>query len=136
MSCICNILSMDFTLKKYNQLISALQSQEYCFQTFENFLEKPEKKAIILRHDVDLKPEKSLEFAKILYKKGIKATFYFRTFPCSWDVEIIKSIVSLGHEVGYHYECLDFIANENKSLTKDDLLKLALKDFEKNLNPS
>jgi hypothetical protein len=124
---------MDFSIKKYNQLISALQSQGYFFQTFENFLEKPEKKAIILRHDVDLKPEKSLKFAKVLLEKGIKGTFYFRTTPCSWDVEIMKSIAFLGHEVGYHYECLDFIANENKSLTKDDLLKLALKDFEKNL---
>ena len=46
---------------------------------------------------------------------------------------IIKFIASLGHEVGYHYECLDFIANKNKNLTKNDLLKLALKDFEKNL---
>lgn len=125
---------MDFTLKKYNQLISALQLQAYFFQTFIEFLEKPGKNVVILRHDVNQKPEKSLEFAKILHKKGIKGTFYFRPTPCSWDVEIIKSIASLGHEVGYHYECIDFIYSKNKNLSKDELLNLALKDFERNLN--
>ena len=54
---------MDFTIKTYRQLLTALQNQGFIFQTFQNFLEQPREKAIILRpacfktsagrHDVD-----------------------------------------------------------------------------------
>ena len=48
---------MDFTIKKYIQLLKALQQQGFFFQTFENFLQKQKIKSIVLRHDVDLLPE-------------------------------------------------------------------------------
>jgi hypothetical protein len=38
---------------------------------------------------------------------GIKGTYYFRMVPQSYDEAIIKDIVKLGHEVGYHYETMD-----------------------------
>lgn len=81
---------MDFTLKKYRELLIALQ----------NYGE------IILRHDVDLKPVNSLQTAMIEHELGWKATYYFRAVPESWDEVIIKQISELGHEIGYHYECL------------------------------
>ena len=81
---------MDFTLKKYRQLL------EYLIGYGD----------IMLRHDVDLKPENSLRTAEIEHKLGWKATYYFRAVPESWDEGIIMKIASLGHEIGYHYECL------------------------------
>ena len=81
---------MDFTLKKYRQLLGALSG-------YGN---------IILRHDVDLKPENSLRTAEIEHELGWKAIYFFRAVPESWDEEIILKIAALGHEIGYHYECL------------------------------
>lgn len=116
---------MDFTLTSYKKLLKALQSQGFFFQTFGNFMQNPFKgKVVILRHDVDLLPQNSLRFAKIQYELGIKGSYYFRAVKESWDEEIIKKIVKLGHEVGYHYECL--------TTTKGDIEK-GIKDFELNL---
>ncbi len=98
---------MDFTLKKYKELINALKEAHYSFQTFEKFIQNPKGKAIILRHDVDLLPNNSLVFAKIQAANGIKGSYYFRAVPESWDENIIKEIADLGHEVGYHYENID-----------------------------
>ena len=98
---------MDFTVKKYQELLKALIAQEYTFQTFNDFLKTPNSKAVMLRHDVDDLPENSLRFAKIQHELGIKGVYYFRAVPQSWDVKIIKEIASLGHEVGYHYETMD-----------------------------
>lgn len=81
---------MDFTLKKYRELLSALKGYG----------------EIILRHDVDLKPQNSLATAKIEHELGWKAVYYFRAVPESWDENIICEIASLGHEIGYHYESL------------------------------
>jgi len=38
---------------------------------------------------------------------GIVGTYYFRKVSQSYNVAIIKEIVALGHEVGYHYETMD-----------------------------
>lgn len=97
---------MDFTVKKYKNLLISLQSKGYEFQTFMDFVDNPKAKSIILRHDVDLLPVNSLRFARIQNNLGIKGTYYFRAVPESWDEEVIKEIDSLGHEIGYHYENL------------------------------
>jgi len=98
---------MDFTLKKYYQLLKVLQRYDYSFSCFKDFLESDIKKTIILRHDVDLLPKNSLHFAKIQATMGIQGSYYFRAVPESWDENIIKEIAHLGHEVGYHYENMD-----------------------------
>lgn len=115
---------MDFTIQQYKALINALQSQKYFFQTFGEFLQNPKKYSIILRHDVDLLPHNSLRFARIQARLGIKGSYYFRAIPESWDKQVIMEVASLGHEVGYHYECLT---------TSKGNLNVAINDFDKNL---
>jgi hypothetical protein len=98
---------MDFTLKQYKALLEALIKQGYLFQTFEEFSQKQNPKVIVLRHDLDKRPQNSPRFAKIQTEVGIKGTYYFRMVAESWDEVIIKEIASLGHEIGYHYETMD-----------------------------
>ena len=100
---------MDFTLNKYSELLQALKSSG---------------KEFTLRHDVDLKPENSLATARIESQQGLQATYYFRAVPESWNESIIKEISALGHEIGYHYECLT---------TCNGNMELAWEDFKKNL---
>jgi hypothetical protein len=116
---------MDFTITKYKQLLEALINQGYSFQTFKEFMTAPLPKSIILRHDVDLLPFNSLVFAQIQHQKGIKGVYYFRAVPESWDVSVIKQIADLGHEIGYHYECLTTTGGD---------LKKAIADFQTNLS--
>lgn len=99
---------MDFTVEKYKELLEALRKH----------------KAFSLRHDVDLKPEYSLRLAQTEAAMGLTATYYFRTVPESYDEDIIKQIVSLGHRAGYHYECLT---------TCNGDIEAAYKDFCRNL---
>jgi hypothetical protein len=82
---------MDFTLKKYTQLLTALKNSGLQFQ---------------LRHDVDLLPANSLRTAQLENGLQLQATYYFRMVPESYDETIIKQIAALGHTIGYHYESL------------------------------
>jgi hypothetical protein len=115
---------MDFTVKKYTELLDSLIGAKYNFQTFEDFLTDPKDRVVILRHDVDTTPKNSLKFAKIQAAKKIKGVYYFRAVSESWDENIIKEIAALGHEIGYHYESLT---------TCKGNYELAKVDFEKNL---
>ena len=105
---------IDFTLRKYRELLVALQKKGYKFITFEQYCEQKiaalpnsliaSSPYIILRHDVDLKAANSLETAKIEHELGIAASYYFRVVPESNQPEMIRAIEDWGHEIGYHYE--------------------------------
>lgn len=115
---------MDFSIKKYKAYLQALRTAGYSAQTFEAFLKVPNEWVVILRHDVDLLPENSLVFATLQHELGIAGVYYFRAVPQSWNEHVIREIAEMGHEIGYHYECLT---------TCKGNLNLAIKDFEKNL---
>lgn len=116
---------MDFTLNKYAELLNSLINSKYQFQTFEEFIKNPAERTVVLRHDVDLLPNNSLQFAKIQNANGVKGVYYFRAVAESWDEGIIKAIKELGHEIGYHYECL---TKTGGSMEK------GINDFDRNLN--
>lgn len=114
----------DFTLFIYQALLTALQDQNYQFQTFAEFLQNPAERVILLRHDVDDRKTHSLEFARIQHARGITGTYYFRVVPQSFDPSVIRQIQALGHEIGYHYEDMDFAAGNPHE---------AVRSFENNL---
>lgn len=106
---------IDFTIKTYKTLLSALIDNGYTFQTFADFLKLPAEKVFILRHDVDARKENSLRFAEIQHGLGIRGSYYFRVVPQSFDEDVIRRIANLGHEVGYHYETMDFASEKLKT---------------------
>ena len=113
---------MDFTLTTYKKLLLAFQSAGYTFQTFEQFLSQPALgKVVVLRHDVDLKPQNSLAVAKLEKELAVRSVYYFRAVPESWDEAVIKEIAAMGHEVGYHYESLT-TAKGNVQAAYDDFV--------------
>lgn len=100
----------DFTLEMYYLLCKKMVNSSYSVITFENYFEKFKKTddpCIILRHDVDEKPQNALTLGKIEHDFGIRSTFYFRIVPHVFVPDIIHNLVDLGHEIGYHYEVLD-----------------------------
>jgi hypothetical protein len=116
---------MDFTLKRYKELLSAFKNAGYSFCTVEKFIRtSPDSPCVVLRHDVDRLPQHALQFARIEEAMQISASYYFRIVKSSFRPGIIKKIADLGHEVGYHYEDL--------SMAKGDYQK-AISLFERHL---
>lgn len=73
----------------------------------KEYLSTPAESVVVLRHDVDRKPQLALQMAEIEHGYNIHATYYFRTVKDVFKPEIIRRIASMGHEVGYHYEAMD-----------------------------
>ena len=115
---------MDFTLDKYRELLVTLIDQNYTFQTFEEFINKPNDRVVVLRHDVDRRSINATWLGEIEQSLNLKASYYFRIVPESNDKNVINEIVSMGHEVGYHYEDL--------GMTKGNYEK-AYYNYQKNL---
>lgn len=78
---------------------------------------------MILRHDVDARPQNSLRLARLEHSLGIMGTYYFRMVRQSYDEIIIKEIASLGHEIGYHYETLATFGEKGTKRLSDEETK-------------
>ena len=95
---------IDFCRQICNTGVPLYTVEKACKNT--NDLNKP---FVIIKHDVESKPEKALKISKIEHSFGIKATYYVHSFFLRnpKNVAILKEIIGLGHEVGYHYDVLD-----------------------------
>lgn len=139
----------DFTVAKYGELLDALKAAGYRFVTYEQYIresnnnraprglrtenreiivpdESKEPKTVILRHDVDKRPENSLVTAELEHRKGISASYYFRSVPVSFAPDIIHRIAELGHEIGYHYEDMSLCKGDKARAKVHFKQKLAL----------
>jgi len=98
----------DFTLKAYEEYLKSIQGNDFRFVTFSEMMQENIRsgKICLIRHDVDRKPDNALQMAQLEHSMGIKASYYFRTKKTTFKKSVIRAIHELGHEVGYHYECL------------------------------
>ena len=82
---------------------------------------------VIIKHDVEDKPAKAFKLSKIEHSFGITATYYVHSFFLRnpKHAAVLREIVSLGHEIGYHYDVLD---NNDGDKNK------AIKEFRKALS--
>lgn len=115
----------DFSLTAYSHFLKVLNA-EYLFATFRGIFQDNLDKFVVLRHDVDRKPEKALRMAKIEADFGIRSTYFFRVTDESFDPKIIQEIAFLGHEIGYHYENLSTAARR-LGISRGDLNSINLR---------
>ena len=148
---------MDFTVKRYSQLLHSLLAQGFSFLSVSAYIrlipnfqseitnlqteisispseirnpksEIPQTPSslphafVILRHDVDARPQNSLRLARLEHTLGIQGTYYFR-IPHTFQPSIIQEIASLGHEIGYHYETMATIVKEGMRGRRDEETK-------------
>ena len=117
---------MDFTIRKYRDLVRAFVESGYRIVTVRQYLEmNPAGKVLVLRHDVDEQPQNAFKMAEAEKDLGVHATYYFRRVPKSDHPDVIRKIAAMGHEIGYHYEDL--------TLSEGDMPK-AIDSFSKNLD--
>ena len=95
----------DFTLEKYRLLLTTLREAGYRTMALEDYVSgDQEGRVCILRHDVDMRPERAVEMAKAEQAMGVRASYYFRSVLQSNKPACIQQVVAAGHELGYHYE--------------------------------
>jgi hypothetical protein len=124
----------DFTLIQYQYLVAALKDAGYLFLTFEELVTQNFTRSVILRHDVDKRPDRALKMAVLEAEMGVKASYHFRIGKESNNPDIIRKIVELGHEVAYHYEDLNSALKRAGRITDNkEIRERAIESFRNNL---
>ena len=71
----------DFTFETYKKLCSSILENKIIPSRVDDYIKSQngKERRIVLRHDVDKKPNHALIMAEIEHSFGIKSTYYFRT---------------------------------------------------------
>jgi len=98
----------DFTFTNYRILLESVACSNRKAGGVEDFLDGKLgfDEPVVIRHDVDRRPNKAIAMASLEREFGIRTTYYFRTGRKGFPEKAIREIVSLGHHAGYHYETL------------------------------
>lgn len=99
-------MDVDFTYDIYRNLIDAAIKSGYSLLPVRDYLttDNLPDRFVVMRHDVDRKPQRALDMALIEAERNVRTTYYFRTIDKTFKPDILHRVERLGHEVGYHYE--------------------------------
>lgn len=107
----------DFVVEHYRELLE-LAKAGWRIADYKNI---PWEDGFLLwRHDLDFSLNRALKLAKIEHEEGVKATYFVNLHSTFYNLaeksqhQIIKEVLSLGHDLGLHLD-LDFFDVESES---------------------
>jgi len=113
------LVSDRFSIDDYRGLLLRAQANGYRFASFEDALalsSDDPAKVVLLRHDIDLSPTRALVMARVETSVGVRSTYFFMISGAYYDMlepehrKILREIAALGHQVGFHYDEYDDVA--------------------------
>jgi hypothetical protein len=123
-------MSDGFTLSAYADLLEAIEAGGHEFLTVRDYFasESLPERFVVLRHDVDRRPERARRMAELEASHDVQSTYYYRTSTFSADRTV--PVARLGHEVGYHYE--DYVAADGDLRAAHRRFAMNLQRFRRN----
>ncbi|MBD0347604.1 MAG: hypothetical protein ICV59_00505 [Thermoleophilia bacterium] len=98
-------MSCRFDLEHYGELLEAAKAGGYRFAFFER---EPQAGDLLLRHDVDLSLDATLQMAELEARAGVPATYLLMTRSVFYNLasaegeRALERLRELGHRVGHH----------------------------------
>ena len=123
-----NKFSMDY----YKSFLDYALNEGYNFVTLKEFVDKgcPSFNHVILRHDLDLKPQTLNKMISIEKSMGVRSTIFVRVTGNEYNVlsypvlDMVTSASKDGFEIGLHTSCVEFA--KINGISPISILKLEL----------
>jgi hypothetical protein len=101
-------VSRDFTFAAFDEFCQRIAGGPVF--TLAGYLARstaPPPPFLILRLDVDYREAHAMCMARLAARHNLRGSFYFRHRHGAFDLEAMREIAAMDHEVGYHFETLD-----------------------------
>ena len=111
----------DFTIEHYRQLLRLAKSG-WQIATYEDI--RWSQRFLLWRHDLDYSLNRSLALAQIESEEAVNATYFVNPHSEFYNLaevgqhKTIKKILSLGHNLGLHFDASFYDIKSEKSLDK------------------
>lgn len=99
-----------FSLKDYSDTLKAYLDDGYAVSGFPGYLDDPQPKHLILRHDIDNSIEQALRVARVDAEAGCSSSIFLRVHARGYSLMALPSLLAiremeeLGHDVQLHLE--------------------------------
>lgn len=124
---------MDFSLDGYRSLLGLLESHQYEFANYHDWIHRD--RCVILRHDIDLSIDDSLVMARLERDLDINSTYFVLVTSDLYNAaskknrRMLREIGEMGHEIGLHFDetvydpcdldCMDRLILEEAHILED-----------------
>lgn len=101
---------LGFTFRDYRRSLRAFRDAGYAITGFLPFLDDPQPRHLILRHDIDNSMELALRMARMDAEEGAHATFFLRVHATGYNLlslpslRMVQELEQMGHEVELHLD--------------------------------
>ena len=99
--------NVDFTVKNFRKILK-LAKDNYDIESYSNI--PWGKRFVLWRHDFDFSINRGLALAKIENEESVKATYFVNPHSEFYNIaetnqhKIMQEILSLGHDLGLHFD--------------------------------
>lgn len=99
-----------FSFADYGAALRAFRADGYAVTSFDDYLESPTGRHLVLRHDIDNSIEQALRVARLDAEAGCTASIFVRVHARGYNLldlpslRILREFEQMGHEVGLHLE--------------------------------
>lgn len=101
-------MPLDFTFAAFDEFCGRIAHiPAYAVADYLARSAPPPAPFVILRLDVDYREAHAVQMAQVAQRHHLRGSFYFRNRHGTFDLEAMRRIAALDHEVGYHFETLD-----------------------------
>ncbi len=123
-----------FSKNGYESLLKSFINIGYKFVNYKNI--HPQKKHLIIRHDVDFLPEDTINISGIEKSLKVKAYYFFLVKSDIYNIlsnncqKVLSNLIKAGHNIGLHFDhkgYTDSSAANKEALNQCKLLQSVLK---------
>jgi hypothetical protein len=99
-----------FSFADYSRVLRAFLADGYAVTGFQDYLDNPRARHLVLRHDIDNDIQQARRVARLDAEAGCSSAFFLRVHARGYNLlslsslEAIREMTDLGHEVGLHLE--------------------------------
>jgi len=102
---------IEFTFRWCRSFLERLLAEGYRFRSYDEGVASGD---VLLRHDVDLSPERAVRMARMERDLGVSSTYFFLLGTPLYNPfqapvrDAIREVESLGHDVGLHFSTYQY----------------------------
>jgi hypothetical protein len=109
-------VTCDYSYRHLAEILDTARRQGYEVNTCREYVEGARSPLqLVLRHDIDLLPARALQIAQLQADLGVRGTYFVRLHANEYNalshenLQALKTISAIGHEVGLHAEPVDLL---------------------------
>ena len=100
----------DFSQAGYRRILARARALGYAVQSFDRFTPPAQQPVLLLRHDLDHSLRAAVPLAELELEHAVRSTYFVQVTCDFYNIlgregrSIVARLISLGHDVGLHYD--------------------------------